>query len=239
MFSSRAQSGPGHIVRTVDESGQIGGCFRLPPAEPRRIDIRGRTRPPVAAAVAGHGDREAAVDQLGVHEVPQIGDAGLGDPQLFAQPPVPPGGRRRAPGSRAIRLLGEDEGVFGQATAEGQQDGLLHDAVVSCTSLATVYEDEKPVHTVRLTKPFYLGKYEVTQAQWEAESENKAIAAIEPFKALLARSERERRLGGQQDGASQDGRDPKGTGQGQIRCKLAYGWRCRSDRQSQNTGASG
>ena len=76
------------------------------------------------APVAGHGDREAAVDQLGVHEVPQIGDAGLGDPQLFAQPPVPPGGRRRAPGSRAIRLLGEDEGVFGQTTAEGQGNGL-------------------------------------------------------------------------------------------------------------------
>lgn len=30
------------------------------------------------------------------------------------------------------------------------------------------YEDEKPVYTVRLTKPFYLGKYEVTQVQWEA-----------------------------------------------------------------------
>ena len=28
--------------------------------------------------------------------------------------------------------------------------------------------DEKPVHTVRLSRPFYLGKYEVTQAQWEA-----------------------------------------------------------------------
>jgi formylglycine-generating enzyme required for sulfatase activity len=28
--------------------------------------------------------------------------------------------------------------------------------------------DEEPVHTVRLTKPFYLGKYEVTQPQWQA-----------------------------------------------------------------------
>jgi formylglycine-generating enzyme required for sulfatase activity len=27
---------------------------------------------------------------------------------------------------------------------------------------------EKPVHTVRISRPFYLGKYEVTQAQWEA-----------------------------------------------------------------------
>jgi formylglycine-generating enzyme required for sulfatase activity len=29
-------------------------------------------------------------------------------------------------------------------------------------------DEEKPVHTIRLSRPFYLGKYEVTQAQWEA-----------------------------------------------------------------------
>src|SRR5208283_3684531 len=28
--------------------------------------------------------------------------------------------------------------------------------------------DEKPQHRVRITKPFYLGKYLVTQEQWEA-----------------------------------------------------------------------
>ncbi|MBI3249371.1 MAG: SUMF1/EgtB/PvdO family nonheme iron enzyme [Deltaproteobacteria bacterium] len=28
--------------------------------------------------------------------------------------------------------------------------------------------DEKPVHVVRITKPFYLGKYQVTQGQWQA-----------------------------------------------------------------------
>jgi formylglycine-generating enzyme required for sulfatase activity len=28
--------------------------------------------------------------------------------------------------------------------------------------------DENPVHTVTLTQPFYLGRYEVTQAQWQA-----------------------------------------------------------------------
>ena len=29
-------------------------------------------------------------------------------------------------------------------------------------------DDEGPVHEVRITKPFYMGKYEVTQAQWKA-----------------------------------------------------------------------
>ena len=29
-------------------------------------------------------------------------------------------------------------------------------------------DDEKPQHRVRITKPFYLGKYPVTQEQWEA-----------------------------------------------------------------------
>ena len=33
---------------------------------------------------------------------------------------------------------------------------------------AGAYDDEKPVHLVRITKPFYLGKYQVTQGQWEA-----------------------------------------------------------------------
>jgi formylglycine-generating enzyme required for sulfatase activity len=30
------------------------------------------------------------------------------------------------------------------------------------------YPYEQPVHTVTLTQPFYLGRYEVTQAQWQA-----------------------------------------------------------------------
>jgi formylglycine-generating enzyme required for sulfatase activity len=29
-------------------------------------------------------------------------------------------------------------------------------------------DNEKPVHLVRITRPFYLGKYQVTQIQWEA-----------------------------------------------------------------------
>ncbi|MCL2000260.1 MAG: formylglycine-generating enzyme family protein, partial [Planctomycetes bacterium] len=30
------------------------------------------------------------------------------------------------------------------------------------------YDNEKPVHKVTISKPFYLGKYPVTQAQWVA-----------------------------------------------------------------------
>jgi formylglycine-generating enzyme required for sulfatase activity len=30
------------------------------------------------------------------------------------------------------------------------------------------YNDEQPVHTVCISKPFYLGQYEVTQGQWQA-----------------------------------------------------------------------
>jgi formylglycine-generating enzyme required for sulfatase activity len=32
----------------------------------------------------------------------------------------------------------------------------------------TAFPDEKPAHRVTIGQPFYLGKYEVTQAQWEA-----------------------------------------------------------------------
>jgi formylglycine-generating enzyme required for sulfatase activity len=33
---------------------------------------------------------------------------------------------------------------------------------------ANAYDDQKLVHQVTISKPFYLGKYEVTQAQWQA-----------------------------------------------------------------------
>ncbi|MDR1242622.1 MAG: formylglycine-generating enzyme family protein [Deltaproteobacteria bacterium] len=35
-------------------------------------------------------------------------------------------------------------------------------------NFAKASDDEKPQHRVSISKPFYLGKYEVTQAQWEA-----------------------------------------------------------------------
>jgi formylglycine-generating enzyme required for sulfatase activity len=33
---------------------------------------------------------------------------------------------------------------------------------------SAAYGDEKPVHTVRITQPYYMGKYEVTHGQWQA-----------------------------------------------------------------------
>jgi len=33
-------------------------------------------------------------------------------------------------------------------------------------------DDERPVHTVRISQPFYLGQYAVTQAQWQAVMES-------------------------------------------------------------------
>ena len=41
--------------------------------------------------------------------------------------------------------------------------------LMGCTSEAEeCWEDEKPRHEVTISRPFHLGKYEVTQAQWQA-----------------------------------------------------------------------
>lgn len=43
------------------------------------------------------------------------------------------------------------------------------------------YEDEGPLHRVRISKPFYLGKYEVTQAEWLIVNKN---ANLPPYATL-------------------------------------------------------
>ena len=48
------------------------------------------------------------------------------------------------------------------------------------------YDSEKPVHKVKITKPFYLGKFEVTQQQWLAVMENKPDPKVSKIPAGVA-----------------------------------------------------
>jgi hypothetical protein len=68
-------------------------------------------------------------------------------------------------------------GVYPQASAasQTQRNSLGMEFVLIPTGTfqmgandSDAYDNEKPVHTVRITQPFYLGKYEVTQGQWQA-----------------------------------------------------------------------
>jgi formylglycine-generating enzyme required for sulfatase activity len=66
---------------------------------------------------------------------------------VFAQNPNP---AKKALGMEFVKIA---SGEFVMGCSMGDND---------CTA------DEKPSHRVQLTKPFEIGKYEVTQAQWEA-----------------------------------------------------------------------
>jgi formylglycine-generating enzyme required for sulfatase activity len=56
-----------------------------------------------------------------------------------------------------------------QEVAVNLGGGVKLDLVLIPTGSFTMGDDhEKPAHKVTITKPFYLGKYEVTQEQWEA-----------------------------------------------------------------------
>ena len=65
---------------------------------------------------------------------------------VYPQSPEAPKTLRNSIGMEFVRI---EAGIFQLGSNDGNND-------------------EKPVHTVRISQPFYLGKYEVTQAQWEA-----------------------------------------------------------------------
>ena len=72
---------------------------------------------------------------------------------VVQSPNVPVSQPGRAKNSAQIEFVKIAPGEFVMGCAEGDKDCL---------------EDEVPRHRVRLTRGFELGKYEVTQAQWEA-----------------------------------------------------------------------
>src|SRR5205814_7276036 len=69
------------------------------------------------------------------------------------RPDIPVSQPGEAKNAAQIEFVKIAPGEFVMGCAEGDKDCI---------------EDEVPSHSVRLTKSFELGKYEVTQAQWEA-----------------------------------------------------------------------
>ena len=66
-----------------------------------------------------------------------------------SRPPVAPAPARQMTNRLGMEFVLIPEGSFEMGSNNGEAD-------------------EKPVHRVTITKPYYLGKYEVTQGQWEA-----------------------------------------------------------------------
>jgi formylglycine-generating enzyme required for sulfatase activity len=98
-----------------------------------------------------------------VSNVSNPSSAGAGPPAASAVPAPPPApdGLKTRPTELSVDLGGDVTMEFVLIAA-----GKFMMGDESGTS------DEKPVHCIMLTKPFYLGKYEVTQAQWEAVMRN-------------------------------------------------------------------
>ncbi len=67
---------------------------------------------------------------------------------VFYKPPLEEATFQNAIGMEFVRI---PAGTFRMGSTDGEADN-----------------DEQPVHTVRISRPFYLGKYEVTQGQWKA-----------------------------------------------------------------------
>jgi formylglycine-generating enzyme required for sulfatase activity len=74
-------------------------------------------------------------------------------PAQGAQPAAARAETKTVTNSIGIEFISIPAGSFLMGAGEGDRDA---------------YASEKPRHRVTISKPFYIGKYEVTQAQWEA-----------------------------------------------------------------------
>ena len=77
-----------------------------------------------------------------------------------AQQPKEAGGKTKSP----PKEVAVDLGWRGETGDGLDSRGRVHDGLARCGQGR--HRDEKPQHRVRITKPFYLGKYLVTQEQW-------------------------------------------------------------------------
>jgi formylglycine-generating enzyme required for sulfatase activity len=67
------------------------------------------------------------------------------------------------PGGATMEFVWIEPGTFTMGTTEEQERGLLNDGV-----LLNWTKDEQPAHQVTISQGFYLGRFEITQGQWEA-----------------------------------------------------------------------
>jgi len=67
------------------------------------------------------------------------------------------------PGGATMEMVWVESGTFMMGTTEAQQDLLWSKGM-----WYGWFETEQPAHEVTITEGFYLGKYELTQGQWEA-----------------------------------------------------------------------
>ena len=73
------------------------------------------------------------------------------------------------PGGASLTMVLIPPGEFLMGSSKEQQAQFMEAARASDDSFALSHiPGEGPQHRVRITKPFYMGKYEVTQAQWQS-----------------------------------------------------------------------
>jgi len=102
--------------------------------------------------------------------IPVSGDVGVGETIMVNLPDLPPE-------AKPLELVRIKAGTFSMGSPQDEIDALIVEN--------DWYRNEGPQHQVTITKDFYIGKYEVTQAQWQAlmgidRSENYGVGPNNP-----------------------------------------------------------